>query len=97
MSIKLLTVKELSREVSMSKSKIYGLVADGKFPQPFRNGPRFTRWSFMDVAKWVECKRKGEEWSGSEEGSASSEHHHRRSTDKPAHCMARRIGDGRAG
>lgn len=95
MSIKLLTVKELSREVSMSKSRIYGLVAEGKFPRPFRDGPRFTRWSVMDVAEWVECKRKGEEWPGSGEASASSEHQNRRSTDKPSHFMARRVGDRR--
>lgn len=97
MSIKLLTVRELSKEVSMSKSRIYGLVAEGKFPRPFRDGPRFTRWCVLDVAKWVECKRRGEEWPGSEEATASSEHHNRRSTDKPAPCLARRIGDGRSG
>lgn len=36
-----------------SKSHVYNLMARGLFPQPcMREGPRFTRWSSIDVDAW---------------------------------------------
>lgn len=38
-----------------SKSHLYNLMARGHFPQPvLRQGPRFTRWSSVDVDPWFE-------------------------------------------
>ena len=37
-----------------SKSHLYNLMARGQFPQPaLRCGPRFTRWSAVDIDAWM--------------------------------------------
>jgi predicted DNA-binding transcriptional regulator AlpA len=37
-----------------SKSHLYNLMASGYFPQPsLRYGPRFTRWSAVEVDRWL--------------------------------------------
>jgi prophage regulatory protein len=38
--------------VGMSKSTIYKMMAEGKFPRPVRMGPVLVAWRASDVAAW---------------------------------------------
>jgi prophage regulatory protein len=48
--IKLPTVVELT---TLSKSTIYKMVKDGKFPKPVQLGERATGWRVSDVDAWL--------------------------------------------
>lgn len=51
----LMSVSAVSEKVAMSKSTIYELIEQGKFPIPMRiNGSdKLTRWRGADVDAWI--------------------------------------------
>lgn len=51
----LMSVSMVSEKVSMSKTTIYELIEQGKFPIPLRiNGSnKLTRWRGSDVDAWI--------------------------------------------
>lgn len=40
--------------LKLSRSTLWRLVADGRFPRPVKLGPRITAWRSADVAAWSE-------------------------------------------
>jgi prophage regulatory protein len=98
---RLLRLPEVLKIVAMGKTNLYRKVADGSFPKPIRLSERRVRWVLVDVLAWVEGLRRqgptgcvGPELPAAQfPGSA----HRRRSTDGPAHFIARRAGDRRRG
>ena len=48
----LLTHKETAKQLGISPSKLYGLVADKKFPAPIHIG-RAARYAVSEVATWI--------------------------------------------
>lgn len=44
---------DITNRGKFSRSHLYNLLARGQFPQPFRHGPRFTRWSASEVDAWM--------------------------------------------
>ena len=50
---RLLTRKEITREVGISRSTIYRLLRNGSFPQPIRIGERGIRWPESQVQAWI--------------------------------------------
>jgi len=50
---KLLTLKDVIKITSISKSKIYRDVKDGGFPSPLRLGSNCVRWNSNDIMDWV--------------------------------------------
>ena len=53
---RLLRRKEVLLLCAISKSALYGLVADGSFPAPVRVGSRSVRWRAEDVITWLEAR-----------------------------------------
>lgn len=49
----LLSIKELIAMLNLSKTTIYNLLKAGKFPPPFMQGNRCTRWKRADVENWL--------------------------------------------
>lgn len=49
----LLRMSEVKRRVGLGKTKIYAMIADGKFPKPHRITAVAVRWSARDIDRWV--------------------------------------------
>ena len=60
---KFLRLSEVRNRVPYSRSTIYQLIAQGKFPKPINLGARAVAWLESDIDKWiaerVEAGRQG--------------------------------------
>lgn len=45
--------KEVERTTSLSRSRIYDLMKQGKFPKPVRLGPMSVAWVKSEIEKWL--------------------------------------------
>jgi len=45
---------EVRQKVGMSKSHIYDLISQGKFPKPVKVSPRISCWVAAEVDQWVQ-------------------------------------------
>lgn len=52
----LLKIEVVSAVTGRSESTIRRLVAEGKFPQPIKDGLRCTRWVAGQVSNWLRAK-----------------------------------------
>jgi prophage regulatory protein len=50
---RLLDVREVSAQVSMSRSTVWARVKAGEFPAPVRSGKRCTRWRESEVQAFI--------------------------------------------
>ena len=48
-----LRLKEVSRRTTYSRTRIYELIQDGKFPPPIHLGLRAVAWLASDIAAWM--------------------------------------------
>lgn len=53
---RLLRRREVERRVGRSRSSIYALIADGRFPRPVRVGARAVRWVEAEVDSWIAAR-----------------------------------------
>ncbi len=53
----LLRLSDVCEIVGLSRSTIYGRMADGQFPRPIRVSERSVRWRSADVAEWIRSPR----------------------------------------
>lgn len=44
--------------VGLGKTKIYGLIKEGRFPAPERHGPKCSRWRAGDVLAYLQSRRE---------------------------------------
>jgi predicted DNA-binding transcriptional regulator AlpA len=56
-AILLMTAKDISTQLRISRSHWHQLVAEGQAPRPAIQQPRFTRWRAADVLAWVDRKQ----------------------------------------
>lgn len=56
MENRFIRLKEVVRRVGISKSNIYRLIPDGKFPRPIQLGPNSVAWLESEVSAWVNDK-----------------------------------------
>jgi len=49
----LLRRREVEAICAISRSEIYRLMAEGKFPRPVRLGPHMVRWTMSDIVEWL--------------------------------------------
>tara|TARA_B110000858_G_C17348182_1_gene269735 strand:+ start:190 stop:477 length:288 start_codon:yes stop_codon:yes gene_type:complete len=57
MDEKLLNQKQVSEIVSFSRSYIYTLMSENKFPRPIKFG-RHNRWFKSDIDKWLKEQKE---------------------------------------
>lgn len=50
----LLKLKHVIAATGLSKSSVYALLRDEKFPEPVRLGARCTRWRMVDIQAWID-------------------------------------------
>ena len=48
----LLNMREVGEYIGMGHSKIYGMIATGKFPGPIKIG-KSSRWHVVDIDAWI--------------------------------------------
>lgn len=53
--VRVLRMKELAHKISFQPSTIYGLIAEGKFPAPFKlvSGGRAAGWLETTIDDWI--------------------------------------------
>lgn len=54
---RLLRIGDVKSQVGLGKSKIYALVAEGRFPRPYKLTPKAARWSEREILAWIEGVR----------------------------------------
>lgn len=50
---RLLRVHEVARRVGLSKTTIYALIGEHRFPKPRKIKPTMARWSERDIEAWI--------------------------------------------
>jgi len=56
---RLLNIAEVKSRVGLGKSKIYSLVAEGRFPRPYKLTPKAARWSEREISDWIAQAQAG--------------------------------------
>lgn len=51
---RLLRLKAVLDRVGVSKSSLYRMMQDGRFPRPLEITPGWKAWRECDVSKWIE-------------------------------------------
>lgn len=54
--MKAINIRQVAEKVSLGKSTIYRMVADGDFPKPFSLGANRTAWLEEDIDAWLATK-----------------------------------------
>jgi prophage regulatory protein len=49
----LLKCATVQAQTGLSRSKLYALIREGRFPAPLRLGPRCVRWHSATVRDWI--------------------------------------------
>jgi len=52
MELQLLRLKDVESLTCMKKTKVYRLIAEGKFPKPKKNG-RQSLWMLEEIKLWI--------------------------------------------
>jgi prophage regulatory protein len=52
-SDRLLRLQEVTRRVGLSKTTIYALIAEKRFPRPRKIKPAMARWSEREIDIWI--------------------------------------------
>lgn len=65
---RILRMRELSQRLQMSPSRLYALIAQGKFLRPFQlvPGGRAAGWLECEVDAWLRSRRRGYECAQSQ-------------------------------
>jgi prophage regulatory protein len=45
--------KELKQDIPFSRSTVYRMILDGRFPKPVRIGKHATAWMSSEIKKWM--------------------------------------------
>ena len=57
--VKYIRLNDLKEYLPFSKSTIYAMIREGRFPAPYKLGVRVSAWSLQEVNEWLdEQKRK---------------------------------------
>jgi prophage regulatory protein len=56
LDVRLLRLPDVLRRVGLSRSMVYQLAADGRFPAPVRLTSRTSAWRSDDVQAWIDSR-----------------------------------------
>lgn len=51
---RLLRIEEVMSRIGLRRTKIYAMIREGGFPEPYKLSPKAARWSEREVAAWIE-------------------------------------------
>jgi len=46
-------INELAELLQVTRRTIYRMMTDGRIPKPIHFGPRFKRWSWVEINQWI--------------------------------------------
>ena len=55
---RILRLKQTKERTGLSRSTLYALIKDGKFPTPISLGARAVGWLSSDIDAWIEARVK---------------------------------------
>ena len=55
----LLTLRDVTRATALSRSAVYALMAESRFPKPIRIGSRAVRWVEQEVLDFIASRPRG--------------------------------------
>ena len=56
---RLLTLRDVTRATALSRSAVYALMAESRFPKPIRIGSRAVRWVEQEVLDFIASRPRG--------------------------------------
>lgn len=56
--VKYIRWNDLKEYLPFSKSTIYFMIKEGRFPAPYKLGVRVSAWSMEEVNAWIEERKK---------------------------------------
>ncbi len=57
---KLIKRPVVEARTTLSRSRIYALMSQGKFPRPLRIGKRAVAWKEEDITQWIETRTEAD-------------------------------------
>lgn len=59
MTTKLLTLRDVMQMTALSRSAVYALMSESRFPKPIRIGTRAVRWIEQEVVDFIASRPRG--------------------------------------
>ena len=59
MNTRLLTLRDVTAITALSRSAVYAMMADSRFPKPIRIGTRAMRWLEQEVLDFIASRPRG--------------------------------------
>ena len=59
MSTRLLTLRDVLSITALSRSSVYALMAESRFPKPLRVGSRAVRWVEQEILDFIASRPRG--------------------------------------
>ena len=59
MTTRLLTLRDVTAMTALSRSAVYALMAESRFPKPIRVGTRAVRWVEKEVLDFIASRPRG--------------------------------------
>ena len=56
---RLLTLRDVTQATALSRSAVYALMAESRFPKPIRIGSRAVRWVEQEVLDFIASRPRG--------------------------------------
>ena len=56
---RLLTLRDVTAATALSRSAVYAMMADSRFPKPIRIGSRAVRWVEQEVRDFIASRPRG--------------------------------------
>ncbi len=61
---RILRLKQAKERTGLSRSTLYALIKEGKFPAPIALGARAVGWLSSDIDSWIEARVKASRING---------------------------------
>lgn len=53
----ILRLPDVKSRTGLSRSTLYAMIAEGRFPQPIKLGLRAVGWADSEIADWLESRK----------------------------------------
>ena len=57
MSERIYRLPDVKAQTGLSRSTLYAMMAEGRFPKPMKLGERAVGWSESEIATWLEGRK----------------------------------------
>ena len=57
MSERICRLPDVKAQTGLSRSTLYAMMADGRFPKPMKLGERAVGWAEAEIVAWLESRK----------------------------------------